>query len=89
MIVPTKAKTAAKRAFVRTTAQAYAATIPAGGISAAVLASAIEDPNAVQLVATGFAWLLAPLCAGATAYLSMLSKGIPADYQDGDDPAPE
>jgi len=82
MIVPTKAKTAAKRAFIRTTAQAYAATIPAGGISAAVLASAIKDPQPVQLVATGIAWLLAPLCAGATAYLSMLSKGIPADYQD-------
>lgn len=89
MIVPTKAKTAAKRAFIRTTAQAYAATIPAGGISAAVLARAIEDPKPVQLVATGVAWLIAPLCAGATAYLSILSKGIPADYQDGDDPVLE
>jgi hypothetical protein len=88
-LIPSKTKTAAKRGFIRTTAQAYAATIPAGGVSAAVLASAIDDPQPVQLAATAAAWLLAPLCAGAASYLSILSSGIPSDYLEGEDPVLE
>lgn len=83
-IVPPSTKIAAKRGFVRTTAQAYAATIPAGGISAAVLASAIEDPQPVQLVAAAIAWLTAPVLAGTASYLSILSSGIPDDYARGE-----
>ena len=79
-VVPKETKLAAKRGFVRTTAQAYAATIPAGGISAAILSNVIDDPNPVQIIATVGAWVLSPLLAGAASYLSIVSNGVPEEY---------
>ncbi len=80
-LVPATTTKAAKRAFIRTTAQAYAATIPAGGVSAAVLASVVQNPNPVALITTAAAAILSPPLAGLAAALSMLAKGIPDDYQ--------
>ncbi|NGZ99382.1 M15 family metallopeptidase [Nocardioides sp. W3-2-3] len=82
-VIPAKTRVAAKRGFIRTTAQAYAATIPAGGISAAALAGALDDPQPVLLIASIAAWLVTPLAAGAASYLSILSNGIPAEYSAG------
>ena len=79
-IVPAATKVAAKRGFVRTTAQAYAATIPAGGVSAAVLASVATNPDPVAIVTTVVAALVSPPLAGLASYLSILSAGIPEDY---------
>ena len=91
-IIPTKVRLAAKRAAVRTWMQTAAATVPAGGISAVVLAQTIEDPNPVALVAAGIAWLSTPFGAAAVAYLQVASDGIPDEYAeavraiDADDP---
>lgn len=80
-VIPARVKLAAKRAFVRTTAQAYAATIPAGGISAAVLLNVLEHPNPLAIAATVAAALLTPPLAGLAAYMDITAKGIPTDYQ--------
>lgn len=83
-LIPDATEVAAKRGFIRTTAQAYAATIPAGGISAATIMSVVDSPDPVLIVATVASALLSPLLAGAASYLSILAKGIPDDYQRGD-----
>lgn len=80
-VVPEATVLAAKRGFIRTTAQAYAATIPAGGVSAATIASVIENPNPVLIAATVIAALVSPLLAGLASYLDITARGIPADYQ--------
>jgi|GEM_PF-5212281 len=41
--VPARVRLAAKRCFIRTTCQSYAATIPTGGVFAAVIMSLLED----------------------------------------------
>jgi hypothetical protein len=79
-LVPAKTKVAAKRGFIRTTAQAYAASLPTGGVSAAAIAATVADPNPVLLVATAAAAVLSPPLAGLASYLSILSSGIPEDY---------
>ena len=78
-IVPPQVVLAAKRAFVRTTAQAYASTIPSGGVSASVLAQFAADPWAYLFVA--LAALLSPPLAGLSSYLSIIGAGVPDEYQ--------
>lgn len=76
-LVPAKVRTAAKRGFIRTTTQALATVIPLGTITGAALSSA--DPATIAWsVAAG---ALSSVGAGAASYLSILSKGIPEDYQ--------
>lgn len=80
-VVPAATKLAAKRGFIRTTAQAYAATIPAGGISATALVAFAENPNWVVAGITVVAALLSPPLAGLASYLNITANGIPEDYQ--------
>lgn len=80
-LIPGAIKLAAKRGFLRTTAQAYAATIPAGGVSAAVIAAVVNNPDPVTIWTTIGAALLSPPLAGLASYLSILSSGIPTDYE--------
>lgn len=80
-IVPEKVKLAAKRGFIRTTTQAYAATIPAGGISAAALAQYVEDPDPLLITVAAVTWFASPLLAGLVSYLDIIGKGVPEDYQ--------
>jgi len=79
-IVPKPVRTAAIRGFIRTTAQAYAASIPTGGVSAAAIIALVSDPDPLVLVATAAAALLSPLLAGLASYLSILASGVPVDY---------
>ena len=81
-IVPAATRLAAKRAFVRTTFQAYAATLGAG-ISATVILGIVTgqvDPIATA-VQFGVA-VAAPPLAGLVAWLNVTSNGIPRDYSD-------
>jgi hypothetical protein len=80
-VIPADVVLAAKRGFVRTTAQTYAATIPTGGVSAALLAQAAADPAAFALAAA--AALVSPLLAGLASYLSIIGSGVPTEYQAG------
>lgn len=79
-IVPQAARTAAKRAFVRTSSQALAATIPTAGITGAALSGA--DPVVVAW-SIGAA-VLSSLGAGLASALTFLSKGIPDEYLNAD-----
>lgn len=91
-IIPAKVRLAAKRAFTRTSMQVAAATLPAGGVSAVAVATMVEDPNPVAIVAAVVSWASAPLIGGAVAYLQVTSDGIPDEYAeavraiDADDP---
>ncbi|UOQ58544.1 hypothetical protein MUN78_06900 [Leucobacter allii] len=79
-IVPDEVRVAAKRGFVRSTAQAYATAL-AGGVSATtVLAVATGEVPVLATVVTWAVALVSPLAAGAASYLDILSKGIPTDY---------
>lgn len=81
-VIPDQTRLAAKRGFIRSTAQAYATAI-AGGISTTALLALVAGE--VPLLATIITWAVAavsPLGAGLASYLDILSKGIPEDYQD-------
>lgn len=75
--VPTAARKAARRAFIRTGAQTLGAAIPVGGITAAALSEASAGVVALSI---GAALLTAVLAASAAA-LDILAKGIPDDYR--------
>ena len=80
-IVPAATKLAAKRGFVRTTAQAYAATLGGGITATAVLAIVNGEVDILTTAITLGVALVSPLLAGAASYASILSSGIPGDYQ--------
>lgn len=79
-LVPAPVVIAAKRGFLRTTAQAYAATIPTGGVAVGSIVALIQHPDPVIIIATAGAALLSPILAGLASALGILSKGIPAEY---------
>lgn len=78
-VIPPEARLAARRAFVRTTAQAYSATLTVGLLTSVV--SLILNPSEwiTVLVAVILA-MLAPMLAGLVAYFQWLAKGIPDAY---------
>lgn len=79
-IIPNSTKLAAKRGFIRTTAQAAAATLTTGVSASVVLGVATGQVELVPTVVTLGIALVSPLIAGAASYLSILSNGIPDDY---------
>lgn len=81
-IIPAAEKLAAKRAFIRTTYQAYAATLSTGLPSAAAIVAVIQNPTGWLLagITVGLA-LVSPLVAGAAAY-AQNRGGLPQEYRD-------
>lgn len=77
-IVPTAAKFAAKRGFVRTFTQTLRATVPLSAITGAALSGA----DWVAVLWAVVAAALSALLAGAQSYLSIISDGIPEAYVD-------
>lgn len=80
-IIPASTKLAAKRGFIRTTAQAFAATLTTGISASVVLGVVTGEVEIVPVVVTLGIAVLSPFIAGAASYLSILSNGIPADYE--------
>lgn len=80
-IVPDATRVAAKRGFVRTTAQSYAATLTTGISASVVLGVVSGEIELVPTVVTLGVAVVSPLIAGLASYLSILSSGIPDDYQ--------
>ncbi|MEV8023650.1 hypothetical protein [Microbacterium sp. NPDC080220] len=79
-IVPDSTKLAAKRGFIRTTAQAYSTSL-AGGISTTVIIGLTTgEVQPIPLAITVGVALVTPLLAGAASALSILSRGIPGEY---------
>ena len=80
-LIPTDVKVAAKRGFLRTTAQAYATSM-AGGISATAIISLLSNSEPwLPILVTWVVALVTPLLSGLASYFSILSRGIAADYQ--------
>lgn len=79
-VVPAATKLAAKRGFIRTTAQSYAATL-SGGIAVNVVLGIVTGE--VDLLTVGVTLgvaLVSPPVAGLASYLSIIGKGVPEEY---------
>jgi hypothetical protein len=79
-IIPASTKIAAKRGFIRTTAQAAAATLTTGISASVVLGVVTGQVELVPTIVTLGIAVVSPLIAGAASYLSILSNGIPDEY---------
>ncbi|WP_433674816.1 hypothetical protein [Microbacterium gorillae] len=79
-IIPPAVKLAAQRGFVRTTAQAYAATLTTGVSASVVLGIATGTIEIIPTLVTLGISLVSPLIAGAASYLTITSTGIPDEY---------
>lgn len=79
-IVPASVKLAAKRGFIRTTAQAYAATLTTGVSATVILGVATGEIELIPTLITLGVAVASPVLAGAASYLSIISKGLPEDY---------
>lgn len=77
--VPAATWLAARRGFIRTTSQAYAAALPVGGINVGSL-MALTDLEPIWVILTVVAWLASPLIAGAASFLSIVGAGVPEEY---------
>lgn len=80
-LIPADTKLAAKRGFIRTTAQGYAATL-SGGIATTVVLSIVNGE--IDLMTAGVTFgvaVLSPLVAGLASYMSITASGIPEDYK--------
>lgn len=79
-LIPDTVRTAAKRGFIRTTAQAYAATLTTGISASVVLGIVTGEVQLIPTLVTVGVALTSPLLAGGASYLSILSAGVPGDY---------
>lgn len=75
-VIPANTKLAAKRGFVRTATQSLASVIPITAIAIPTTGDALVG---VGLGVAGA--VVTALLAGAASALSIISKGIPEDYQ--------
>lgn len=82
-LIPKELRLAAKRGLVRTSFQAYAATLTASVPSAATLLGIIGDRSQWALALTTLAIaVVSPILAGLASYLSIISNGLPQEYRD-------
>lgn len=79
-LVPDQTLVAAKRGFIRTTAQSYGATLTTGISASVVTGLATGEVQILPTVITLAVALVAPVIAGAASYFSILGDGIPEDY---------
>ena len=80
-VIPEHVRLAARRGFIRTTAQGYAATLTGGIAASGILAVVNGEVDYVTVGVTIGVALVSPLAAGLASYLSIISKGIPDEYQ--------
>ena len=93
-LIPASTSLAAKRGFIRTTTQAYAATLSAGVSATVILAVINGEIDTTTAVVSLVVALISPPLAGLVSYLQITANGIPEDYtpalppQDADTGAP-
>lgn len=80
-IVPANVKLAAKRAFVRTTAQGYAATLSGGIAASGILAVVNGEVDLLTVGVIAGVALVSPLVAGLASWFDITSQGVPEEYQ--------
>lgn len=77
-LIPAAVGRAATRGFIRTTAQAYATSIPTT-LSVGFIGDAFENPT--KTIITILIGVLTPVLAGSASFFSIIGNGVPADYQ--------
>src|SRR6185369_11359253 len=77
--VPATVKLAAKRAFIRTTAQSYAATLTAG-LLASVINLIVNPGDWLNVLVLVLLAVLTPPLAGLVAAFQWLGDKIPVEY---------
>ncbi len=75
-LIPAKTKLAAKRAFIRTSAQTLSVSIPTAGVTGAALSGA--DP--VMVAWSIGAAVISSLGTATASALDILAKGVPDEY---------
>ena len=80
-LIPADVKVAAKRGFLRTTAQAYATSMAGGSSATAIISLLTNSEPWLPRLDTWVVASVTPLLSGLASYFSILSRGIPADYQ--------
>lgn len=78
--VPAAVLRAAKRGFIRTTAQAYATSLGGGITVTAILAIVTGQVDLLTAGVTAAVAVVSPPLAGLASYLSIIAKGVPEDY---------
>lgn len=79
-LIPANTKLAAKRGFIRTTAQGYAATLSGGVTVTAILSITTGEVDLLTAGVTLGVALVSPMVAGLASYMSITAKGLPEDY---------
>jgi len=80
-LIPADTKAAAKRGFIRTASQSIATALGAGISATAILSVASGEVDLVPTLITWGVAVATPFINGAQSYFSILSKGIPEDYE--------
>lgn len=73
--IPATVKTAAKRGFIRTATQSLSSAIPTGAI-----AITLSGDWAIGVALAVGSAIVTAVLAGTASALSIISKGVPADY---------
>ncbi len=79
-LIPTNVQFAAKRGFIRTSAQSLAATLTTGISATVVLGVVNGEVEVIPTIITLGVALLSPFIAGAASYFSIISNGLPEAY---------
>ena len=80
-LIPADTTLAAKRGFIRTTAQGYAATLSGGIAVTGILAIVDGEIDLLTAGVTLGVALVSPLVAGLASYMDITANGIPGEYQ--------
>lgn len=78
-LIPAGVRIAARRAFIRTTAQAYAASLTVGLLTS-VVSLLVDYGQWLTVIVAVLLAIVSPLLAGLVAYFQWIAKGIPEDY---------
>lgn len=82
-LIPADAHLAAKRGFIRTTSQSIATALGAG-LTVGIVTDALDKAQAgdwAPIIVAGSVAILTPVINGAQSYFSLLSSGIPVEYE--------
>lgn len=79
-VISESEKSAMATAFIRTSAQALAATLSTVAVTVASVYSVITNPDPTFIVASVIAGFASPLLAGTVAALNIAANGVPSAY---------
>ena len=79
-VISASEKSAMETAFIRTSAQALAATLSTVAVTVASVYGVITNPDPTFIIASVIAGFASPLLAGTVAALNIAATGVPSAY---------